>query len=482
MKHLTVLLVAIIAALSGALAATLLVRPSERVPAAAQGPAAASEDVRELERSVALLAHRLDELEHAHPLDLGYERRDATLPASAPAAGDGLRDPRWYLEQYVLSFADSAQGSEYFRLAVDAYAVELCEPICELVRDAGRVDELRASLATMLGKRRFQGNPIVVDALVAALRPPAADTLALRALQSLETLGDLRAQGGIENVLFLLKSKAVEERALAVIRKLAGEQANAALLRLFLRAPDDAWRQLLIRQLDGSDLAAALDLLRAASQQQQPVRLAAAYKVGEYPDDEFQLFVAQWLQVETDAQVIEVLRGAQKQQKEIPGWHAMKACGPPDANPKRDDPNAWASASGDMGVQWLELSYAQPVRASGVRIYEVNSPGAVAEIKAKGPNGEWETLWSGTASGNGAPLVLEWPLTSYEVKTIRVVLDTNRTPGWNEIDAVELLGGGGSQWAKYATASSSYAGGNQVVNFGGAANESFNALFRKQDR
>jgi hypothetical protein len=131
-----------------------------------------------------------------------------------------------------------------------------------------------------------------------------------------------------------------------------------------------------------------------------------------------------------------------------------------------------------MGIQWLELTYANGMRANGVKIYEVNSPGAVAEIKAKGPGGQWDTLWSGAANGDGAPLLLEWPMTSYEVKTIRVVLDTDRTPGWNEIDAVELLGGGGSQWAASASASSSYADGRGAVqNRNGA--QDFTPFFRQ---
>ena len=473
------ILVGLIALLLAGLLGTLLARPAAPKSVGAPSvPAEFGEDIADLKRAVALLGHRLDELEHAHPLDTGYERRNATLPASLGnvQAGDGSRDPSWYLEQYVLSFADTPQGSEYFRLAVDAYSIELRAPICDLVRDVSRVDELRASLAAMLGKRRFQGDMEVVDALVTAVRPPGSDALALRALQSLEIAGEARAQTALENVLFTLTSKPVQERALAAIRKLAGESGNSALLRLFLRAPDDDWRQLLIRMLDGSELAAALDLLRAASTQQQPVRLAGAYKIGDYVEDEFQDFVADWIAVETDAQVLEVLRGAQKQMKETPGWHAMKATGAPDADPKRDDPNAWASASGDMGIQWLELTYATPMRASGVRIYEVNSPGAVAEIKAKSPSGGWDTLWSGTASGNGAPLVLEWPLTSYEVKTIRVVLDTNRTPGWNEIDAVELIGAG-AQWAKQASASSTYNGGRREINLGSAGNNALDSLF-----
>jgi len=39
-----------------------------------------------------------------------------------------------------------------------------------------------------------------------------------------------------------------------------------------------------------------------------------------------------------------------------------------------------------------------------------------------------------------------------------VYLDRRRVPGWNEIDAVELVGRDGSrQWATSAIASSSYA-------------------------
>ena len=43
-------------------------------------------------------------------------------------------------------------------------------------------------------------------------------------------------------------------------------------------------------------------------------------------------------------------------------------------------------------------------------------------------------------------------------QSIRVYLDTAKVPGWNEIDAVELIGRDGTrQWAKSATASSTYA-------------------------
>jgi len=45
-----------------------------------------------------------------------------------------------------------------------------------------------------------------------------------------------------------------------------------------------------------------------------------------------------------------------------------------------------------------------------------------------------------------------------QANQIKVYLDRRRVPGWNEIDAVELIGRDGSrQWATSAMASSSYA-------------------------
>jgi hypothetical protein len=67
------------------------------------------------------------------------------------------------------------------------------------------------------------------------------------------------------------------------------------------------------------------------------------------------------------------------------------------------------------------------------------------------------SLWSGTAKARGTDaLLVEFPTTPFAVRTLRVTLDTNRAPGWNEIDAVELLGPGGRQWASDARASSNY--------------------------
>jgi hypothetical protein len=51
---------------------------------------------------------------------------------------------------------------------------------------------------------------------------------------------------------------------------------------------------------------------------------------------------------------------------------------------------------------------------------------------------------------------VKFPATSFPTARIRIVLDTDRSTGWNEIDAVELTGPDGRSWAQSATASSTY--------------------------
>ena len=66
-------------------------------------------------------------------------------------------------------------------------------------------------------------------------------------------------------------------------------------------------------------------------------------------------------------------------------------------------------------------------------------------------------LWSGrTPAQASGPLTIEFPTTAFAVSAVRIVLDTTRSAGWNEIDAVELVGPQGRAWASEARASSSY--------------------------
>ncbi len=414
-------------------------------------------EVAELRAQITELQRRLEFAPTPTTGDVGARGNALALDPHAKAAERQAMDPHEYLAHYVLSFADDGQGSEYYRLAVEAHVVPLCLPIAELVRDARRPTALRLSLATMLGRRRFQDVAEVVDALLAAVRPPNDVALAQAALAALSRVASRHAIPGLQ-ALVLQCIDPVRTQALALLVELAGDAANAILLQLYLQAQDDGLRQELVRALNGADGGPALEVLTAASGSDTPVRLAAAHKVSEFDEPGFDALVDRWRPRETDAAVLAALGAATGT---IAGWSPAQATGAPNADASRDDPNAWAPRSQEMGMQWLQLSYATAVRATAVRIFEVNAPGAVVEVLGRGVDGDWFTLWRGNPIVGPSPLVLTFPLTAVPIRTIRLRLDTDRTPGWNEIDAVELVSPDGAQWASRATASSTFASQGQ---------------------
>jgi hypothetical protein len=94
-----------------------------------------------------------------------------------------------------------------------------------------------------------------------------------------------------------------------------------------------------------------------------------------------------------------------------------------------------------------------------VRVRETYNPGAVSKITAWLPNGSEVVLWEGVEPQAAAPVEMSFQVPAgVNARSVKVYLDTARVPGWNEIDAVELIGRDGShQWAKQASASSTYA-------------------------
>lgn len=124
-----------------------------------------------------------------------------------------------------------------------------------------------------------------------------------------------------------------------------------------------------------------------------------------------------------------------------PGWSAERAVGARQIEDCADDPRAWASARGS-GLAWLQLTYAEPVYATEVRIYQNLGRGAVARVLLIDINGGEHLVWEGTDDVDVCPGVLSvsLPRTDYRVEGVRVELDESRTGFWNQIDAVELIG------------------------------------------
>lgn len=139
-------------------------------------------------------------------------------------------------------------------------------------------------------------------------------------------------------------------------------------------------------------------------------------------------------------------------------WGPEQATGAPDTMAAGDQATAWAPLQQDAGAEWLRLEFAKAVEVAEVRIRETFNPGAIQKVVAV-DDGVERPLWEGVEEIRPAPCEFVVPTKGgISARSIVVHLDTARVPGWNEIDAVELVGKDGSrQWAQSATASSSFA-------------------------
>jgi hypothetical protein len=124
-----------------------------------------------------------------------------------------------------------------------------------------------------------------------------------------------------------------------------------------------------------------------------------------------------------------------------PDWAARQACGEPDTMQGGDIVTAWASKEQDGGDEWLELGYKRAVRVTQVRVRETYNPGAVSRIEAQDSRGRWIVVWQGKDTTKEAPGWLDVKIQKRVLtRKIRITIDSRSVPGWNEIDAVELIG------------------------------------------
>ena len=119
--------------------------------------------------------------------------------------------------------------------------------------------------------------------------------------------------------------------------------------------------------------------------------------------------------------------------------------GKPDCENYGDNGKAWAPEEADKGVEWVQLTYAKAVNAFEVRIRQNVGPGAIIKIELIDDKGKLHTVWEGVDKTKYEENKIQWLIakfnkTDYKTKVIKITLATNSVPGWNEIDAVQLVG------------------------------------------
>jgi hypothetical protein len=122
-----------------------------------------------------------------------------------------------------------------------------------------------------------------------------------------------------------------------------------------------------------------------------------------------------------------------------------QATGKPNVENYGDDSRSWAPAQADGGIEWLQLDFATPASARELRIRQNNAPGAIIKLELIDEAGERHMVWQGVDdatydSGTVYWFVRSFEPTPYKARSARVTLATNAVSGWNEIDAVQLVG------------------------------------------
>jgi hypothetical protein len=126
-------------------------------------------------------------------------------------------------------------------------------------------------------------------------------------------------------------------------------------------------------------------------------------------------------------------------------WLPLKLIGPPDVQRYSDDGNAWAPKEADKGIEWIKVTFPKAVNANEIRIRQSYGPGTIIKIELVDDKGKSNTVWEGVDKNKYEPdkikyFVISFAQTTYKTKVAKITLATNSVQGWNEIDAVQLVG------------------------------------------
>ena len=120
----------------------------------------------------------------------------------------------------------------------------------------------------------------------------------------------------------------------------------------------------------------------------------------------------------------------------------IEALGTPSINYLHASPAAWCSSTeNNPGGEWINLGF-EPTVVSQIIINENFNPGAIAKVTVYGVSGEEKTVYQ---NANAQAKVLQEPLffidfptTTFKVKSVKIDLATDHVEGFNQIDAVGI--------------------------------------------
>jgi outer membrane protein OmpA-like peptidoglycan-associated protein len=124
-------------------------------------------------------------------------------------------------------------------------------------------------------------------------------------------------------------------------------------------------------------------------------------------------------------------------------YAAQQVLGKPNKLPiTGNSPCAWSPASeASTGEEWIKVGYRTPVKIKQIGVAENFNGGAITKIFAYDPQDKEYLVFTNrkdTTHVNGRMLNIYLKETPYKVAALKIVLDTRRIAGYNQIDAVGI--------------------------------------------
>jgi glucose/arabinose dehydrogenase len=114
----------------------------------------------------------------------------------------------------------------------------------------------------------------------------------------------------------------------------------------------------------------------------------------------------------------------------------------------KPDGDIWNNNNQDIGFDWIELRYGKPVHATEIRAAFTGdeSVESVTKVELLDADGKATTVWSGVSDqkedrrGRRTWFVRKFEKTAQPVVAVKLTFANNVSPGYKEVDAVQLVG------------------------------------------
>jgi hypothetical protein len=131
--------------------------------------------------------------------------------------------------------------------------------------------------------------------------------------------------------------------------------------------------------------------------------------------------------------------------KDQESYSAWQATGAPNTERPGDARESWASKDTDAGIEWLQVTFEKPVHASEIRVRQNYNPGAIIKVELIDDSGSAHTVFEDMDSTKYPEDQFAWFIqsfdqTPYTVTGAKLTLAANAVLGYNEIDAIQLIG------------------------------------------